>query len=303
MDGPSERSIDVVIELPFYLLQTLRLAQAIGEAGFRICVEPADEKAVIMLRKVFGLDYAVGTAGAAKISGLYVDHLAPLTRVGSIERPLIMPNGAFRYCRARWPQDRQTDVSFAGLLTDSRRAAINRWLSLSHLEQISLPAEPTFFGRQIRRIAGKLGFPIEDRVGTKEVTIFASQRGRHFPHKSWNTAYYDLMLRSKFVLCPSGDFKDSGVAWTYRFFEGVMCGTIPVIEEPCAAYAGYRYHLMTEPLPSLRWSREDAEHNFALALRQMTVDPGQLRGEVLGLLSAKDAVRAQKDYVGRVFAT
>ena len=303
MDSPGERMVDVVVELPFYLLQTLRLVHAIGETGFRLCVEPDDEKAVVLLKKVFGLEYKVGTGGAQRISGLYVDHLTPLTRVGSIERPLIMPNGVLRHCRAGWPKEREIDVSFTGLLTDSRQAAINRWLSLSGLEQISVPAEPKFLGRQVRRVVRKLGFPVEDTVATGNVTIHASERGRHFPHKAWNARYYDLMLKSKFVLCPSGDFKRDGVAWTYRFFEGVMCGTIPVIEQPCAAYEGYRYHLMSEPLPALRWSSEDAMHNFRLAQQQLTVDAGELRAEVLSLLSAANAGRVQRDYVGRVFAT
>lgn len=296
-------TVDVVIDLPFYLLQTLRLAQAIGEAGFRICVEPDDKKAVVLLNKVFGLDYRVGTAGVERISGLYVDHLTPLTRVGSIERQLIMPAAIFDHCRKRWREQRRFDVSFAGLMTDSRRAAINEWLALSNLEQIALPREPSFLGKQVRRVARRLGFPLEDQVGTKNVRIYASDRGRHFPLKSWNTAYYELMLNSKFVLCPSGDFKENGVVWTYRFFEGVLCGTIPVIEEPCAAYEGYRYHLMSQPLTSLTWSREDAEHNVALARQQMVVDREGLRTEVLGLLKAPDAVHQRKDYLGRVFAT
>src|SRR5690606_38806121 len=52
--------IDVVMELPFHLLQTLRLAQAIGESGFRICVPPDDEVKVVTLNRVFGFDYRVG---------------------------------------------------------------------------------------------------------------------------------------------------------------------------------------------------------------------------------------------------
>lgn len=305
MDRPDERTVDVVIELPFYLLQTLRLAQAIGEAGFRICVEPDDRKAVVRLKKVFGLDFKVGTAGIQRISGLYLDHLKPVTRVGSIERQLMMPASVFRYCRARWPQERAFNVSFAGLLTDTRRAAINEWLIRSGLEQIELPPDPSFLGKQLRRVALKLGVPIENHVGTKDVRIYVSDRGRHFPLKAWNTAYYDLMLSSKFVLCPSGDFKENGVVWTYRFFEGVLCGTIPVVEEPCAAYEGYRYRLMSEPLTSLQWSREDAEHNFALAREQTVVDRDELRAQVLGLLRAPDTELEGKvkDTVGRVFAT
>ena len=296
MDIPEGQKVDVVIDLPIYLLQTLRLVHAIAETGFRICVEPEDEKAVVRLKKTFGMDYRVGTAGAQRIAGLYLDHLKPVTRIGSFERPLVMPKAIFDYCRARWPHERGVDVSFAGLLTQNRRTAINEWLSV--------PAEPTFLGTQFRKLARRLNFPIEDEVGTRNVKIFSSDRGRHFPLKSWNTAYYKLMLDSKFVLCPSGDFKANGVAWTYRFFEGVLCGTIPVVEEPCAAYEGYRFHLMSDPLPSLQWSREAAEHNFALAREQMVLDSELLRAEVLRLLAPIEGKHpVEPDHAPEVFVT
>lgn len=304
MSVPGLDPIDVVIDLPIYLLQTLRLAQAIGEAGFRICIDPEDTKAVVRLKEVFGFDYRVGKAGAKYVTGLYIDHLGPVTRIGSIERPLIVPKAILTHCRDRWPAVRQYDASFAGLLTTTRRSAINQWLSLSQLEEISL-AEPTFIETQLTKWAHRLRLPVEERAGTRNVIIRTSDIGRHFPIKSWNAAYYDLMLNSKFVLCPSGDFKANGVAWTYRFFEGAMCGTIPIVEDTCPAYDGYRFHLMSAPLSALEWSQEDAEHNFALAREQMTVETERLRAEVLSLLVEPDAVRRQEriDGAGEIYTT
>lgn len=299
------RPIDVAIELPFDLLQTLRLVQAIGEAGFRIRVAPADEVKVAGLKKVFGLDYSVGTANAARIAGLYVDHMTPVTRVGSIERPLIMPQAVFSHCRERWPEQRDVDVSFAGILTETRRAALNDWLRLSGLEQLSVPDAPGLFGRLLRKAARKLNLSVADYVGTENVKLYLSDQGRRFPRKSWNTSYYDLLLRSKFVLCPSGDFKNNGVAWTYRFFEGAICGAIPVIEESCAAYEGYRVRFMSDPIGSLDWSRADAEHNFALARERLTLDKEALRAEVLGLLRAPGSAPAapRRDHVQGIYAS
>ncbi|GLQ53720.1 hypothetical protein [Devosia nitrariae] len=298
--GPE--TIDVVIDLPIYLLQTLRMAQAIGEAGFRICVDPEDTKAVVRLKEVFGFDYRVGKAGAKWVTGLYIDHLGPVTRIGSIERPLIVPKAILNHCRDRWPAVRQHDASFAGLLTTTRRSAINQWLSLSQLEEMSL-AEPTFIEKQLNKWAHRLHLPIEERRGTKNVIIRTSDIGRHFPTKSWNSKYYDLMLNSKFVLCPSGDFKANGVAWTYRFFEGAMCGTIPIVEETCPPYEGYKFRLMSEPVSALQWSQQDAEHNFALAREQMTVETERLRAEVLRLLAEPDAVRKQERHGAEIYTT
>ncbi|RCS25659.1 hypothetical protein DUT91_02450 [Phyllobacterium salinisoli] len=282
------------------------MVHAISEAGFRICIAPGDEKKLVVLNRIFGLNYRVGTSGAGKISGLYIDHMTPVTRIGSIERPLVVPAGIFRHCRERWQEERGVDVSFAGLLTDSRRTAINDWLRLSHLEQLAVPdSKPTFLSALVRKIARKAGISIADYVGTENVKIYLSDQGRVFPRKSWNTGYYDLLLNSKFVLCPSGDFKNNGIAWTYRFFEAAICGAVPIVEEPCEAYEGFSYRLMSAPLESLQWSRVDAEHNFALALQRLTIDPDILRSEILRLLPMPgvelDTVR--KDYVNGIYAT
>lgn len=295
--------IDVVMELPFHLLQTLRLAQAIGESGFRICVPPDDEVKVVTLNRVFGFDYRVGTADVPRIGGLRVDHMTPRTCVGAIERPLIMPQGIFDYCRARWRDQRDIDVSFAGILTETRRAALNDWLRLSGLEELQMQSKPSFLRRVLRRLARTVGISLAEEIGTENVKLYLSDQGRLFPRKSWNADYYDLLLRSKFVLCPSGDFKANGVAWTYRFFEAVICGAIPVIEESCAAYEGYRVRQMSDPIGALEWSRADAEHNFALARERLTVAPEVLRAEVLGLLRAPDAAPMAAAVGEGVFAT
>ncbi|MBB2971368.1 hypothetical protein [Mesorhizobium sp. RMAD-H1] len=306
MSGRDEKAIDVTIDLPFDLLQTLRLVHAISEAGFRICIDPADRKKLVLLNRIFGLDYKIGTAGARKVPGLYIDHMTPVSRIGSIERPLIMPAAIFDHCRQRWPEHRKVDVSFAGLLTDSRRAAINDWLRLSHLEELAVPdRKPTVLGKFVRKVARKAGISIADYVGTQNVKIYMSDQGRVFPRKSWNTAYYDLLLDSKFVLCPSGDFKNNGVVWTYRFFEAVLCGAVPVIEEPCDAYEGFRYRLMSVPLESLQWSRADAEHNFDLARQRLTIDRDVLRSELMRLLpvGGAEAGAVRKDYANGIYAT
>ena len=287
--------IDVAIDLPFHLLQTLRLAQAIGEAGFRICVPPDDAVKVATLKKVFGFDYKVGTAGVRRIGGLRVDHMTPRTCVGALERPLIMPQAVFDHCRARWPARRDVDVSFAGILTETRRAALNDWLRLSGLEQLSVPARPSLLRRALRKLARQAGISLAEYLGTENVKIYLSDQGRVFPRKSWNADYYDLLLRSKYVLCPSGDFKNNGVAWTYRFFESALCGAVPVIEESCPAYEGYRVRYMGEPLDSLEWSRADAEHNFALARERLTLERDALRQEVLGLLRAPGSAIAASE--------
>ena len=40
-----------------------------------------------------------------------------------------------------------------------------------------------------------------------------------------NIDYFENMCRSKFVLCPAGD-----APWSFRFYEVLMCKSIPVVE-------------------------------------------------------------------------
>jgi hypothetical protein len=243
---------------------------------------------LIQLRKVFNFAYEVDGATVAPLPGLLIDHMKPETRVGSISRPLIFPRAVFTYCRERWPTSRPIRASFPGKPTASRREVINDWLSLSglrlRLQEESARQRP-FAQRVLRAIQRRLGVPRRDYIHSEGVKVILSEEGRLFPRKAWNKTYYDALLEAEFVLCPDGDFGKDGVAWTYRFFESVMCGAIPVIENDCSVYEGFRFRTMSEPLSSLVWSREDAEFNFDLACARLVVPPDELRAEVIRLAS------------------
>jgi hypothetical protein len=40
-----------------------------------------------------------------------------------------------------------------------------------------------------------------------------------------NVEYFETMCQSKYVLCPKGD-----ASWSFRFYEVLMCNTIPIVE-------------------------------------------------------------------------
>jgi hypothetical protein len=63
-----------------------------------------------------------------------------------------------------------------------------------------------------------------------------SKRGRNTQTKEYDIEYFNIMSNYKFVLCPNGDF-----IWTYRFFEAILCGSIPIIEEDCKLYDGFKF--------------------------------------------------------------
>ncbi len=281
MSGPA-----ISLDLSFNLIQVLRLAHALVEAGCRLHVAPKDAHKVRQLWNVFGMPYEVGSGRAPVLPDVSIDHLKPETRVGSLTRALIFPFAAFEYCRERWPGGREVRACFPGLLTAARRKVLNAWLERSGLDvrvpedlsQANLPL------RIVNRAVRRLGFRRRHSVYTQGVKFDFSDDGRVFPRKAWNSGYYASLLESEFILCPSGDFAGYGIGWTYRFFESIVCGAIPVVEDECAAYAGFRFRSMAEPLEALRWSYADAEHNFALALERMTIPREILRAEVSRLL-------------------
>lgn len=70
-----------------------------------------------------------------------------------------------------------------------------------------------------------------------DAKIINSNRGRNIKTKAKDKKYFKLMSKAKFTLCPNGDF-----IWTYRFFEAIIFKSIPIIEEECEIYKGYRFY-------------------------------------------------------------
>ena len=70
-----------------------------------------------------------------------------------------------------------------------------------------------------------------------EAVILNSDNGRKQETKEKDLSYFRMLARSRFVICPNGDF-----VWTYRFFEAILCRCIPIIEEECELYNGYHYY-------------------------------------------------------------
>lgn len=87
--------------------------------------------------------------------------------------------------------------------------------------------------------------------------------------------YYEKMCQSKFVLCPAGD-----LYWSMRFYEALMCKTIPIVksvDETFRSYEesllGYKYYLTTDE----HIYREDwTEHNYQLFLKHHLLHKGNI---------------------------
>jgi len=274
-----ERSF--VPDLPFGLLQGIRLAHALMETRFEVCIPEAHASKFSILRAQFGARFRVGDSGSLLLNVFRVDHAEPLTSVGNVRRPLIFPHAVVRHCRRLWPKTRPHQYVFPGLVTDKRESAIVEWVRRNEPITIrdGMLAESARF-RAIQRIRRSANLPPGARkIRLGSLTVWSSQRGRVFPWKVWDQRYFDILARSKFVLCPNGDY-----VWSYRFFEAILCGAIPVVEQDSPAYKGFLYHRLDEPALAREWDGGIAEENFARCIERITVPVDELNLELERLL-------------------
>ena len=267
----------------FGLLQTVRAVHALMDTDHEVCIMPQHADQFAILRERFGADYTVTTKDAPSIS-VSINHSGPQTSIGNVQRPLIFSRSILSYCMTLWEPERSIRFSFAGLVTSSRREVLSHWLRESFPKvQINFPQERTNGVQRLwSRIKRRVGMRPELKATKRmlgEVVFWTSLRGRHFPIKSWDDEYFQLLGKSQFVLCPNGDY-----VWTYRFFEAAMCGAIPIIEQYCPAYEGFRFRTMEEAANDMTWSLEDAAHNYELCVKRLTVPIERLSSEIDKLL-------------------
>lgn len=249
------------------LIQSIRAIHALMDTPHEVLIHPDHAQKFTALRKQFGVRYVVTERRAPELD-VIIDHSAPRTEIAGIQRPLIFSDSIFSHCRTLWEQDREISYSFAGLVTPRRREVLSAWMANSFPgSAAAFPTEPPR-NTLLRRFATRLKGPSPriSRSTHGQVVLWSSSRGRHFPIKSWDEEYFRLLSRSRFVLCPNGDF-----VWSYRFFEAVLCGAIPVVEEACEAYQGFRYRTMKQVAAQMQWTAEEAIENFMLARERLTV--------------------------------
>jgi hypothetical protein len=276
--------MDLSVVLHFELIQAIRLTHALMESDHRVFIPVEHVPKFSVLSQVFGLPVRPATSGLRQLPSLEIVHSTPLTRVGRLTRPLIFPHQIFDHLRQRWPARRPQRIIFSGLFTDVRKKVISGWYQQQFAEEIAWPRSNRIAAALNRRLLGRFKLRLPEKRASLQrhgLLIRSSEGGRTFPGKAWDQTYYDEMLRSRFVLCPNGDY-----VWTYRFFEAAMCGAIPVVEDSCPAYDEFRYLRLSDALADFSWDAEIAEHNFALCRRRLTLDRGELNQEIETLLSA-----------------
>lgn len=272
-------------DVPFALIQSIRAVHSLMECDYDVLIPPEHEEKFRILKARFGARYTVSPERAPRLPILVV-HSEPRTSIGNVERPLLFPHVILDHCLALWQSRRTARFSFAGLLTEEREHVLGAWITRSFPDTVfSLPPSDRATHGWARSLLGRItgtahtprssATPRSVRRSFGPVVFWSSRRGRHFPIKSWDDEYFALLAASQFVLCPNGDF-----VWSYRFFEAIMCGAIPIVEETCPAYDGFRFRTMGAEASGLEWSEEDARHNYALCRARLTAQTAALNAEI-----------------------
>jgi len=87
--------------------------------------------------------------------------------------------------------------------------------------------------------------------------------GRKSIKRFWEREYFQAMGGAQFVLCPNG-----GWPWSYRFFEAIIVGAIPVVQSECEIYRGFHVQKWTDE--NLVYDLQKAEENFELCFKRLT---------------------------------
>jgi len=256
-------------KIPYSYIQSIRLVHALMESEFDIRVPKEHAFKFKILKDKFSVQYGIAKKETLAIEEFKISHIKPLTSVGSIQRPLIFPHSIINYCRSIWKKNRDLSVSFSGLLTKKRKKVIEEWYILNsqfNKNKLNMLCLNLYrLNNKIKKFAGIPPKKYTIQIGN--LHLLFSERGRYFPIKSWDEEYFQLLSRSKFVLCPSGDY-----IWTYRFFESILCGAIPIVEEKCEVYEGFAFKMMNEFIGNnMIWDPEIAEYNYKLCAKRISI--------------------------------
>ncbi len=269
----------ISIDTDVNLIQSIRIIHALSESEFKINLPFKERKKLSVLINKFKLDFHDYEDDALKFSQLVkVDHFAnnPNSIVGTIQRPLIFPHQIVKFCKSIWSEKREHKYTFAGLFTGSRKNLLEQWMVRNiRNTKINLATDRSFISKLKKKVFNTLNLDNTSIKKIDDLIIWSSTRGRQFPLKSWDENYYSIMANSEFVLCPSGDF-----IWTYRFFEAILCGAIPIVEEACEAYTGFRFRSMSEDAKKFVWKADDAEYNYNLCISRITIPLEELNVEL-----------------------
>lgn len=241
-------------------LQEIRIIHALMESDFKIYLSESQLWKFNKIIKDFNLEVESNYSNCSLLP-ITFSHKEPFVKIGNIIKPLLFSKGMFNFCKNLWNNDKEYYIGFLGLLTEKRIIAL-------------------------KNICNKFSIQLNDKISSNYIEtdygkIFISQsnKGRKFPEKSWDEDYLKLLSKCKFVFCPDGDF-----AWTYRFFESIMCGAIPIVESNIPLYDKFIFYNINQSIEEYKWSEEIILYNFKQCKDLLTIDKDILNKEISKIL-------------------
>ena len=225
--------MSINIDISPNLLQEIRLIHSLCDEGVDIYCCYTDYLKLLPIKTHFNGNIYIGyNYEGENISNiLKINHTLPLTEFRDKKKSLIFPRSLIKYCYDDLPKKRM-EIFFSGKLTSKRTNSIKK---------------------------------LKEKLNLNLITEI-SHNGRNFPIKTFDKNYFDNMKKYKFIFCPDGDF-----IWTYRFFESVMCGAIPVIENDCELYKGFKYYKLSDDLNNIRYNEDWITHNIKILKEKFTL--------------------------------
>lgn len=256
--------MNILINKKINLIQEIRLIHALCESDFDVIIDKYQEEKFIFLKK-FNISYKINNnhKGINFSDLIKINHSLPETSIGKIKKSIIFPKAITNHLKENWIDYKTIDYSFTGLLTLKRKNVLEEWIRKNQNKVYNIDIDKEY------------------SMKIENLFLSSSKNGRNFPKKSWDIEYYNILLNSKFVICPSGDF-----IWSYRFFEAILCGAIPIIEEYCNAYEGFKFYYMNDDVKSLAYSKEILEHNYKLCIDRITIEKKYLNNELQKLYNS-----------------
>lgn len=267
------------IDLNYNLIQSIRLIHSIYEVNDNLTINRIHKKKFKLIKNNFNVNLKYVDNLERDISShIEYSHKIPFIKIGNIKRTLIFPHGIINNLKGRWSEEKYYDYSFIGLFNSSRKEIINKWLDETfkaiNFQKLHIDSLKTKWLNNL--------FSKKENKYHPRIHILSSKKGRRYPKKSWDNNYYDVLLKSKFVLCPPGDFD-----WSYRFFEAILCGAVPIVENNCDAYDGFKFYFFKNKLDELIYDQEIINHNFNLCLKKITISNEILKREIRDILNEK----------------
>lgn len=233
-------------------VQEMRLISALLEVGWTVLLNREQLQALEPSRPFQAYDIVqdnVSCIGKKPLNlNIVVDHRKPWVQIGDVGQPLFFPEWLIDI-GAENDVQKDIQISFSGKLTAHRLLKSLELVSAypsAHVHRFSILFSKLATVKP-RRFTHKLVRKYLEAISNRtDVKIFESNLGRHLAGKVVDTSYWNILRRSQFVFCPSGDF-----GWTYRFYEAILCGACPIVEGSDLSFAeGFFYVRLGDQLPN-----------------------------------------------------